>query len=71
MANPLPSSRAPLRIVARSHPNSRSARRCPPTPNSRTVRAMNMRRALPLSARAVSVNNALRESVRSITPPEP
>jgi len=32
----------------------------PPAPSSRTVRAMNSRRALPRSCRAVSTNNPLR-----------
>ncbi len=69
MATPRANARAPLRIVSRSQPNSRAARRCPPAPHSRTVRAMKMRRALPFSAWAVSMNSALPESVSSIHPP--
>lgn len=46
---PRSSSCWPLRTVPRFQPNSRSARRWPPSPNARTVRAINKRRALPLS----------------------
>src|SRR6266508_3694750 len=66
---PLSNSRLPFRIVSRFQPSSRSARRWPPGPSSLTVRAMNNRRALPVSVVAVSINNALSESVNSMVEP--
>ena len=66
---PCSSSSMPLRIVAWGEPSWCSARRCPPGPNSRTVRAINSRRALPLSVLAVSMNSDLSEFVRSICVP--
>src|SRR3954469_25681033 len=68
MANPLASSRCPLRIVTRLQPSSCSARRCPPGPSSCTVRARKRRRSLPRSPRAAARNNALTGSVSSTAP---
>src|ERR1700693_3401469 len=65
---PLFSSCSPLRIVPRFHPNSRSARHCPPSPSARTVRAINRRRALPLRSFAVSISNSLTSSSNFIFP---
>jgi hypothetical protein len=54
-------------IVRRFQPNSFSANRCPPGPKSRTVRAMNNRRAFPFSEAAPSCRARRIPSVRTMT----
>src|SRR5260370_6219218 len=68
-AIPCATSCIPLRIVPRFQPNSRSASRWPPSPKASTVRAINMRRVLPLRAFAVFNSNSLTSSVSSILVP--
>jgi hypothetical protein len=63
---PLSSSCIPLRMVSRSHPNSRSALRCPPVPIALTARAINRRRVLPFNSLAVPINSDLTLGVSSI-----
>src|SRR2546425_2753348 len=63
---PCSTSCIPLRMVPRFQPNSRSANRWPPSPKACTVRAMNIRRALPLSSLAVFNTSTLTSSVSSI-----
>src|SRR5436305_158519 len=66
----LSTSCIPLRMVPRFQPSSRSASLCPPSPSACTVRAINIRRALPLSSFAVFNTSALTSSVRStLVPP--
>src|SRR5579859_5043538 len=59
---PLSNSAVPLRMVTRFQPSSASARRWPPAPNERTVRAMNSRRSTPVRLSAVSIAMALNAS---------
>jgi hypothetical protein len=54
-------------IVRRFQPDSFSANRCPPGPKSRTVRAMNNRRAYPFSEAAPSCRARRIPSVRTMT----
>src|SRR6266849_10219254 len=60
------SSCIPLRIVMRFHPNSFSARRCPPIPKDCTVRAMNSRRWTPRNVFPVATMLFLNPSVSSM-----
>ena len=56
----------PLRIVLLFHPNSFSARLCPPTPNSFTICAINCLLSLPFNFLAVSINKDFKFKVNLI-----
>src|SRR6266851_1219665 len=67
---PLSTSCFPLRSVPRFQSSSRSASRWPPSPRACTVRAINIRRVLPLRSLTVFNTSALTSSVSStLVPP--
>jgi len=63
---PVSNSRSPFLIVVVDQPSWRQAHSLPPRPNALTVRAINSRRALPVSSCAVFVYSSTSASVNAM-----